>query len=154
MNLVSLQVPMGSQTYRILAFIPLLLSISCVTSPPIVSHPPPISAITYVALDPTLERILHTELVVSHNSLTIQGTKLKVEVHLENRSNTAMDLYAQTFFQDALGRRVDDQTPRTLLRVPLHGTAVYQAISISNAAERAEVHFAYARTEQVRGAPR
>lgn len=130
-----------------------LLCISCATQAPIVIVPTN-SAITYVALDPTLERILHRELVVAHNDLTLVGSKLKVEVHLENRSNTAMDLYAQCFFQDDSGRRINDQTTRTLLRIPLHGTAVYNAVSISDDAARAEIHLSYLRTEQVRGAPK
>ncbi len=130
----------------------LLLSCASTPSPPVAAPALP-SSITYVATDPTLARILHTELIVAHNDLSLAGTKLKLEVHLENRSNTAMDLYAQTFFQDASGRRLDDQTPRTLVRVPLHGTAIYNAVSLSDAAERAEVHLSYLRTEQVRGAP-
>lgn len=129
-----------------------VLFLSCATRTTVVIVPTD-SAITYVALDPTLERILHTQLVIAHNDLSLVGSKLKVEVHLENRSNSAMDLYAQCFFLDASGKRINDQTTRSLLRVPLHGTAVYNAISISDVAEKAEIHLSYLRTEQVRGAP-
>lgn len=126
---------------------------SCATRTAVIIVPTD-SAITYVALDPSLERILHTQLVIAHNDLSLVGSKLKVEVHFENRSNSAMDLYAQCFFLDASGKRINDQTTRSILRVPLHGTAVYNAVSISDDAEKAEIHLSYLRTEQIRGVPK
>lgn len=104
------------------------------------------SKIRYVAVGKKMPKYLHEKIVIAYDDLSFLTDKLKLTVQFENRTKTAFTLHVQTFFLDESGKRLNDQTPREVVKVPLNGMAEYQAIAINAKAQQVEVHVSLLRT--------
>lgn len=104
------------------------------------------TAIRYVAVGKKMPKYLHEKIVIAYDDLSFLTDKLKLTVQFENTTKTSFTLHVQTFFLDESGKRLNDQTPREVLKVPLNGMAEYQAVAINANARRVEVHVSLLRT--------
>ena len=104
------------------------------------------SKIRYVAVGKKMPKYLHEKIVIAYDDLSFLTDKLKLTVQFENTTKTAFTLHVQTFFLDGSGKRLNDQTPREIVKVPLNGMAEYQAIALNAKAQQVEVHVSLLKT--------
>lgn len=102
--------------------------------------------VTYVPVGKKMDKYLHDKIIIAYDDLSFQSDKLEFSVQFENTSKTAFTLHVQTFFLDESGKRLNDQTPREVVKVPLNGIAEYHAIALNEKARRVEVRVSLLRS--------